>query len=154
MISGYRNNLNNSSCVCPNLNFRAKKSAIAEESPIDKIARRLLCNIIYLFPISFPKITVNLGKMYLRGKECVDNCESNEYKVLPIEGSSVIEGLKSLGKCCESKESCGNAPFYCDCEKNLLRTDCLYYLLFIVLVIWLAFQCYGGFVQSPLTLNF
>ena len=41
MISGYRNNLNNSSCVCPNLNFRAKKSAIAEESPIDKIARRV-----------------------------------------------------------------------------------------------------------------
>ena len=66
-----------------------------------------------------------LGKSYLRGKECVATCLETEFKVLPIEGGFFYP-LESLGKCCLNKEGCGDAPFYCKCESNLLRRDCPY----------------------------
>ena len=67
----------------------------------------------------------NLGKLYLKGKECVTNCEPSEFKALPIEGN-IFQPLLSLGKCCINREGCGDAKFYCDCEGNLLRTSCPY----------------------------
>jgi hypothetical protein len=63
--------------------------------------------------------------MYLRGKECVPQCNETEYRTLPVEGN-IFQGLKSLGKCCAQKEDCGNNNFYCNCERNLLRDTCPY----------------------------
>jgi len=73
------------------------------------------------------KTCYNLGKSYLRGKECIANCLETEFKVLPIEGGNIFQyPIDSLGKCCLNKEGCGDAPFYCKCESNLLRRDCPY----------------------------
>jgi hypothetical protein len=71
------------------------------------------------------KTCEKLGKMYLRGKECIANCEPNEYKVKPNKINDIL-GYKSLGKCCISTEGCGDNLFYCDCEGHLLREDCPY----------------------------
>ena len=70
------------------------------------------------------KTCKNLGFLYLRGKECVPQCNEKEYRTLPVE-INPIEGLRSLGKCCEQKEDCGS-KFYCNCENKLLRDTCSY----------------------------
>ena len=66
-----------------------------------------------------------LDYMYLRGRECVPQCNENEYRALPVQGN-IFVGLLSLGKCCPQKESCGDFKYYCNCEKNLLRNTCPY----------------------------
>ena len=67
----------------------------------------------------------SLNYLYLRGRECVPQCEINEYIALPVEGNPLV-GLLSLGRCCPQKEGCGDFKYYCKCEKNLLRNSCPY----------------------------
>ena len=65
-----------------------------------------------------------LNFMYLRGKECVPQCNETEYRTLYVKGN-IFQGIQSLGKCCAQKEDCGD-KFYCNCENKLLRNTCPY----------------------------
>ena len=65
-----------------------------------------------------------LNFMYLRGKECVPQCNETEYRTLYVKGN-IFQGIQSLGKCCPQKEDCGD-KFYCNCENKLLRNTCPY----------------------------
>ena len=65
-----------------------------------------------------------LNFMYLRGKECVPQCNGEEYRTLYVKGN-IFQGIQSLGKCCSQKEDCGD-KFYCNCENKLLRNTCPY----------------------------
>jgi len=69
-------------------------------------------------------ICKSLDYSYLRGRECVPQCDTNEYIALPV--ISLFNGIEIFGRCCPQKEGCGDFKYYCKCEKNLLRNSCPY----------------------------
>ena len=58
---------------------------------------------------------------YLRGKECISDCNSTEYKINPIE--TIYKGVEVLGKCC-SNPNCDNDYKYYSVSERILKKEC------------------------------
>ena len=58
--------------------------------------------------------------IYLRGKECINDCEKNEYKIMPVE--TIYKGIEILGQCCSNPNCDDNYKYYSESDKILNKT--------------------------------
>ena len=57
---------------------------------------------------------------YLKGKECVSDCDPNEYKIEPEK--TIYTGVITLGKCCSSPTCDASYKYYSEDDKILHKT--------------------------------
>ena len=71
--------------------------------------------------INYIKECGKQGYNYLREKECVPNCNENEYIIEPK--ITIYNGIEQLGKCCTNSNCDSTFPFYSESDK-ILKSQC------------------------------
>ena len=59
--------------------------------------------------------------VYLKGKQCVKECDKNNYIIMPEE--TIYRGIIELGKCCSDSNCDSRYPFYSEKDK-ILKKEC------------------------------
>ena len=61
---------------------------------------------------------------YLKGNECIEKCEDEEYKISPDQ--TIYQGVISLGKCCSDPENCDSSYKFYTISNKFISTECPY----------------------------